>query len=199
MVQNKDASFKFISENHLKELLEILKFDIGIDISLDDIEVLTTELVSVEPSLMRPDYIIKIGNVIFMIEFESHHVTTKKKKLFKLYVSTFDFKKNDKNNQIIFLVISTIEKSKMAEYNLNDWDSFKFPILSLRDLDKEEIINTIETKIENEDTCTNKELLELAITPILEKDRESIIAQFHQTKDIMSRIKFPDEEIKTSA
>lgn len=192
MVQSKDASFKFISEDHLKELLEI-------DIDPAEVEVLTTEMVAIEPSLMRPDYIIKIRNIIFMIEFESSHVGTTKKKLFKLYVSAYDYKHNDDNDKIIFLVISTKENSKFVEYKVNDWDSFGFPILSLKDLEKEEIINNIETKIENNDTYTDRELLELAITPILEGDRESIINQFHETKEIMSRVEFPDEEIKNSA
>lgn len=199
MVQSKDASFKFISESHLKELLEIVKFDLGIEINPEEVEVLTSEMVAIEPSLMRPDYIIKIRNIIFMIEFESSYVGTKKKKLFKLYISAYDYKKNDENNKIIFLVISTKEKSKMAEYWTNDWDSFRFPILSLEGLDKEEIINNIEEKIENKDTFTDRELLELAITPILEDDRQSIINQFYETKDIMARIDFPNEEIKTSA
>ena len=171
----------------------------GFDINPEEVEVLTSETVAIEPSLMRPDYIIKIGNIIIMIEFESSHVGTKKKKLFKLYISSYDYKKNDDNNQIIFLVISTKEKSKMAEYSINDWDSFKFPILSLQDLDKSEIINNIKTKIRNNGTYTNRELLELAITPILEDDRQSIINQFRETKEIMACIDYPNEEIKTSA
>ena len=200
MVQSKDASFKFISQDNLKELLDIVKFDLGIEINPEEVEVLTSETVAIEPSLMRPDYIIKFGNIIIiMIEFESSHVTTKKKKLFKLYIASYDYKKNDDNDQIIFLVISTKEKSKMAEYSINDWDSFKFPILSLRNLKKDKIINNIETKIKNNDTYTNRELLELAITPILEDDRQSIINQFRETKEIMARVDYPNEEIKTSA
>ena len=199
MVQSKDASFKFISQDNLKELLDIVKFDLGIEIDPEEVEVLTSETVAIELSLMRPDYIIKFGNIIIMIEFESSHVTTKKKKLFKLYIASYDYKKNDDNNQIIFLVISTKEKSKMAEYSINDWDSFKFPILSLRNLKKDKIINNIKTKIKNNDTYTNRELLELAITPILEDDRQSIINQFRETKEIMARVDYPNEEIKTSA
>ena len=199
MNQSKDAAFKFISRDNLKELLDIVKFDLGIEIDPEEVEVLTSETVAIEPSLMRPDYIIKIGNFIIMIEFESSRITTKKKKLFKLYIASYDYKKNDDDNKIIFLVISTKEKSKMSEYSINDWDSFKFPILSLQDLDKEEIINNIETKIKNNDTYTNRELLELAITPILEDDRQSIINQFRETKEIMARVNYPNEEIKTSA
>ena len=168
------------------------------ELDFDDVEVLTSEEVIIDPALTRPDYIVKIGNVIFMIEFESSHVGISKKKLFKLYVSSFDYHNNHENNQIVFFVISTKEKSKMASYDLNDWDSFKFPIIFLKDLDKEKIINTIETKIENKDSFTDEELLELGLTPILEDDKESIINQFHETTEIMSRVPFPNEEIKNS-
>ncbi len=61
-----------------------------------------------------------------------------------------------------------------------------------------EIINNIETKIENNETFTNKELLELALTPILESEKEYVIDQFYQTINILSRISFPTDEIKNS-
>jgi len=198
MVQNKDASFKFISKDHLKELFDILDFHLDFDIDPLDVEVLPTEVVAIEPSLVRPDYIIRIKNIIFMMEFESSHVGLKKKKLFKLYIASYDYKNNDENDSIIFFVVSTKEKSKMAEYSINDWDSFKFPIISLRELDKEKIINNIETKMDNKDTFTNRELIELALTPILEKDKENVIDQFYETKEIMSKIHYPTDEIKTS-
>ncbi len=58
MVQNKDASFKFISKSHLKELFDILDFHLDFDIDPLDVEVLPTEVVVIEPSLVRSDYII---------------------------------------------------------------------------------------------------------------------------------------------
>lgn len=198
MVQSKDASFKFISKKHLQQLFEILNFHFGIDLDFSDVNVLTLEDIVIEPSLVRPDYVVKIGNIIFMVEFESSHVGIKKKKLFKLYVSSFDYNNNDDNDRIIFFVVSTKENSKMASYSINDWDSFKFPIISLKDLDKEKIINNIQTKIDNNDDFTNRDLLELALTPILENNKDEIINQFFETKDLMSEINYPSEEIKTS-
>ena len=41
MVQNKDASFKFISKDHLKELFDILDFHLDFDIDPLDVEVFT--------------------------------------------------------------------------------------------------------------------------------------------------------------
>lgn len=86
----------------------------------------------------------------------------------------------------------------MAKYDLNDWDSFTFPIISLKDMDKEEIINNIETKLKEGDEFEDEELLELAVTPILENGRDAIIRQFHETADLMEIIPYHDEEIKNS-
>ncbi len=47
-----------------------------------------------------------------MMEFESSHVGLKKKKLFKLYIAAYDYKNNDKNDNIIFFVVSTKRKIK---------------------------------------------------------------------------------------
>ena len=114
MVQSKDASLKFISKKHLKKLFEILNVEFNMEIDLSDVEVLSTEEIVIEPSLIRPDYVFRISDVIFMLEFESSHVGTKKKKLFKLYIAAYDYKNNDENNRIVFFVVSTKENSKMA-------------------------------------------------------------------------------------
>ena len=198
MVQSKDASFKYISKEHLMELFDILNVEFGVDLDFSNVEVLTSEEVIIKPSLIRPDYIVKIGNTIFMIEFESSYVGRKKKKLFKLYVAAFDYKNNEDDNEIIFFVVSTKEKSKMANYRLNDWDNFNFPIVSLKDLDKEKIINNIEMKIKDNDDFTNRDLLELALTPILEENHDKIVNQFYETKDLIGEIDFPNIEIKES-
>ena len=198
MVQSKDASFKYISKEHLIELFDILNVEFGVDLDFSNVEVLTSEEVIIKPSLIRPDYIVKIGNTIFMIEFESSYVGRKKKKLFKLYVAAFDYKNNEDDNEIIFFVVSTKEKSKMANYRLNDWDNFNFPIVSLKDLDKEKIINNIEMKIKDNDDFTNRDLLELALTPILEENHDKIVNQFYETKDLIGEIDFPNIEIKES-
>lgn len=168
------------------------------ELDFSNVCVLHTEEVVIGPSLIRPDYVFKVGDVIFMMEFESSHVGTKKKKLFKLYIASYDYKNNDDNNKIVFLVLSTKESSKMANYSVNDWDSFNFPIISLKELDKGKIINNIETKLKDNIQFNDRELLELALTPILEKDRDSIVRQFFETADLLSKIRFPSDEIKCS-
>lgn len=86
----------------------------------------------------------------------------------------------------------------MAEYGINDWDNFKFPILSLDDLNLNEIINTTKSKIKKQEIFTDTELIELAITPILPKGRDNIIKQFYETADLISEIEFHDNDIKNS-
>lgn len=86
----------------------------------------------------------------------------------------------------------------MAEYRINDWDNFKFPILSLDNLDLKEIIYNTKSKIKNKEPFSDRELVELAVTPILPKGKENIINQFFETADLISEIDFANNEIKNS-
>lgn len=144
MSQGQDMTLKYISKDYLKKLISILPKDIDIEIDeTTEIEVLTEEQISIEPSLYRPDLIVRIGNVILMIEFQSTFVGRLNKKRFKVYISNFDLKKNIENRKIIFVVISTAEYSKIAKYSINEWDTFQFPIISLFEINEREIISNI--------------------------------------------------------
>lgn len=196
MPLGKDTTFKVIGKDFLKLFLEILGFEIDIDYS--QMEELTGELILLEGEVKKPDAIFSDNKVVLMLEYQSKKIETKDKKRFKVYVSVWDFQKNDDDKKIIFAVISAAEKSGMAEYKVNDWDIFKFPVLSLKDLDLTEIINTVETKIKKQEAFTDRELIELAITPILPDKRHDIINQFFKTAELISRITFPNEDIKNS-
>lgn len=81
MAQEQDMTLKYISGDYLKKLISMLPKDINIEIDeTTEIEVLTEEQISIEPSLYRPDLIVRIGNVILMVEFESTFVGRIKKK-----------------------------------------------------------------------------------------------------------------------
>jgi len=192
----KDTTFKVIGKDFLKKFLEIFGFEIEIDFS--QIEELTGELVLLEGEVKKPDAIFADGKVVLMIEYQSTKIKTEDKKRFKVYVSVWDLQKNKDDKKIIFAVISTADESGMAEYKINDWDVFKFPVLSLKDLDLGEIINNTETKIKNKEAFSEKELIELAITPVLPSTREEIISQFFKTADLISQIEFPSNELKNS-
>ena len=192
----KDTTFKVIGKDFLKKFLEIFGFEIEIDFS--QIEELTGELVLLEGEVKKPDAIFADGKVVLMIEYQSTKIKTEDKKRFKVYVSVWDLQKNKDDKKIIFAVISTADESGMAEYKINDWDVFKFPVLSLKDLDLGQIINNTETKIKNKEAFSEKELIELAITPVLPSTREEIISQFFKTADLISQIEFPSNELKNS-
>ena len=196
MVESKDRTLKYISVNFLAVLLGFLNF--GIDFDLTDVEDLTDELIILESQLKKPDRIIRLGNIILMIEFQSTHVTTKYKKKFKLYVSSFDFLKNYNDNEIIFCVLSTKEKSKWVKYSSGPWDEFVFPIFSFNDLDLNKILNNIESKIKFNEEFTVEELVNLAITPLIPERKEDIIEQFYKTADLISKINFTDFEMRDS-
>ena len=173
-----------------------------IDINIDEnseIEVLTEEQISIEPSLYKPDLIVRIGDVILMIEFQSTIVGILDKKRFKVYISNYDLKRNIKNRKIIFLVISTAEYSKTAKHKINDWDIFVFPIISFLDIDKREIISNIKEKIKKQEDINDDEIIRLVMTSIMVKGRENIIKQFKEIATLMNEINYKTEKIKESA
>lgn len=163
-----------------------------------EIEILTEEQIAIEPSLHRPDFIARINDIILMLEFQSTPVRTKDKKRFKAYISNFDVKRNPENRKIIFAVISTAEHSKFAKYQINDWDTFIFPIISLLNIDEREIISNIKQKIIKQEKFTDSELIELALTPIMVQGRENIIHQFEETAALMNKIDYTTRKIKES-
>lgn len=196
MGQEKDKTLKFITEEQLEIIISLLPYDLEID--LDEVEILSEELTVVDAYQVRPDITVKTDNLIIMIEFESSKVDIKNAKRFKLYVTSYDYKKNDENKPIYFGVISTAEDSKWMDYSLNNWDRFKFPIVSLRDLDLEKILNRTKSKLKNNEEFTNRELVELALTPIMHETREEVINQFYETFDLMSMVDFPTSEVNNS-
>lgn len=57
MPQEQDQTLKLISNKHIISFLKMLDIDIDLD-DIDDseIEILTDEQISIEPSLFRPDF-----------------------------------------------------------------------------------------------------------------------------------------------
>lgn len=196
MPMAKDTTFKIIGKDFIKIFFELIGIDFKFD--FDEIEELTTELILLEGEVKKPDAIFAMGNIILMLEYQSSKLKIADKKRFKVYVSVYDLQKNKDNKEIIFAVISTVEDTKMEEYCINDWDCFKFPIFSIRDFNLDEIINNIEYKLKNNKEFSDEELVKLALTPILPQTKEEIINQFHETADLISKIDFPNNEIKNS-
>lgn len=200
MAQEQDRTFKLISKKHILSFIKIL----GIEIDLDDVddsqvEILTDEQISIEPSLYRPDFIARIGNFILMMEYQSTKLKNNENKRFKVYIANFDLKNNNDNQKIIFVVISTTEKSYFTKYCINEWDCFRFPLISLLEYDEKEIISNIKKKIDNQESFNGKDLIELSLTPLMVQGRENIIHQFEINSRLMAILDFPNHEIKESA
>ena len=100
----KDTTFKVIGKEYLEKFLKTMGLDLDLDFG--EFEEITEELVLLEGTIKKPDAIFAIGNVILMLEYQSKKLDIKDKKRFKVYVSVWDFKRNDDNKEIIFAVIS---------------------------------------------------------------------------------------------
>lgn len=66
-------------------------------------------------------------------------------------------------------VFTTAEESKKIVFDVNDDNDFVYVVISLKNHDTSEIINTINYKIENSIEITAKELILFALVPIIEK------------------------------
>ena len=133
-----------------------------------------------------------------MFEYESSFVGRPSKKRFHAYVALWDYQKNDDNSDIIFCVITTKEKSKIAEYNIGDTDSFKILIFNISDLGFEKIISNATDKIEKQKEFSVEELVELSLTALMPETREGKIKQFYELSEMMDSIIFNDNEAKIS-
>ena len=69
-------------------------------------------------------------------------------------------------------VFTTAEESKQISYHVNQFNDFKYDVISLSDYGSEEIINTINDKIEHGEEITGKELVLFSLVPIIEKEGE---------------------------
>ena len=54
------------------------------------------------------------------MEYQSTKLKNNENKRFKVYIANFDLKNNNDNQKIIFVVISTAEKSYFTKYCINE-------------------------------------------------------------------------------
>lgn len=139
MAIEKDTTFKYIGKNFIKVLFDLVNMPETVDPY--QLREETEELISLRISQLKPDFVGRAGNVIVMFEFESSYVGKPSKKRFHAYVALYDYEHNDDDLDIIFCVITTKEKSKIAEYKIGDIDNFKITIFNIAELGYEEIIN----------------------------------------------------------
>jgi len=200
MTHGQDMTIKLIEEDHRPSLLKKLKIE---DIKPDaKIEPVPREMVKITPSIMRPDIIVRIGKTLIMIEHQSTKVDLDDKSRFDSYICEFSRaiikKHRGKIDEIHFYILSTAEETKTVIYHRLDGVNVPLKIVSLADSNKEEIINSIKQKHENNESFSDGELIDFALTPLMETGREKITEQFKKNYNLIINLNYPNEEIKNT-
>ena len=164
-----DKLFKNINNKDAKLLLEI------IDVGTVKVKIWTKELRLLDPKDYIPDIILELDFENLIIELQSTKVDDDFSKRALTYVAIAN---RDKDNDKIvnLIVLTTAEESKTIHYEFSDDSVFTFRIVTLKDLDADEIINTVEPKIRKGLEIEGKELVFYALIPmIVDRDMEKYI------------------------
>ena len=139
---SEDKIFKNIAEEDARILLEI------IDVESVKVKIWTKELRLLDPKDYVPDLILELDfeNKIFEMQSTPVDEDFSKRGLTYVAVANQD-KENDKPVNLV--VLSSAEESKTIKYQFNDDSVFGYRVVNLKDLDGENIIDTVEPKIEN--------------------------------------------------
>ncbi len=204
---HEDVIFKCQGQEYGQELIEIIKIKGKI------VEVHQTEYGIVDPKMYKPDMVFELEDKIIILEFQSTYVDISDKRRFRLYSALFDQIQNKSQKDIEVHVLSTVEAEKTKCYRINPDSSFPIYIHSLKSYDGDEFINTMKTKIANNQQLSEKELLlislicfmktengvedcilnsAIVITNIPDLDKD--IAQFVKGVVLMLCEKFVDDE-----
>ncbi len=127
------------------------------------VEVHQTEYSIIDPKMYKPDMVFELEDKIVIIEFQSTYVDISDKKRFRLYSALFDQIKNKSQKDIEVHVLSTVELEKTKWYKINPDSSFQIYIHSLKNRDGDEFLNSMKTKIANNQQLSEKELLLISL------------------------------------
>ena len=184
-----DMIFKNVNDDDVRLFLEIL------GINSKNVKIMTQELRQLDPTTFVPDIILELDDEIRIIELQSVKVGKRHHKRFHVYVALADYKFDKIGKKIALSVFSTAEESKKVVFKVNDDNEFVYDVISLKNYDAGEIINTIKNKIENELEISSKELILFALVPIIEKSGdvdhyvEYVVNTLLDLKDLGSSIK----------
>ena len=203
MHHDEDVIIKVLNTEHKEEVIEILKEsleELGVEIDIDKINFEKFEIdyipeIPAQSTSARLDYVLEFEEIVFLIEHQSRNMRKKDDIRFNFYNAIYNHKMNDKNKEVIFIVFSTSEKkSYIRKYKPNILSSFKMIVFSFKELDSEEIIKNITYLMDNKKEIPRKEILKLAISPLVDykKGEESKI---EETFDLINQIPL-DESYK---
>ena len=184
---SEDKIWKNISNQDAKILLEIL------DVETAKVKIWTKELRLFDPKDYVPDVILELDFENLIIELQSTTVDEEFSKRGLTYVAVGNRAK-DNDKEINLIVLTTAEESKTVRYNFNRNSVFVYNVVNLRDLDAEEIMDTVEPKIKKGLKIDAKELILYALVPMIKgKDMEKyikrIVHNLLQVTDISEAIK----------
>ncbi len=154
---HEDMIFKRNGQKYGQELINILNIKGKI------IKVHQTEYGIIDPKMYKPDLVFELEDRIIILEFQSSYIDIKDEKRFRFYSALLDQIKNKSNKYIEVHVMSTIEKEKRKCYKISEESRFPIYIHSLKNLDGDEFLNTMKTKIKNNQKLTKKELLLISL------------------------------------
>ena len=113
--------------------------------------------------MYKPDLIMELEDRIIIFEFQSTRVNTKDKRRFRFYSALFDHIKIKSKKPIEVHVLSTVEKEQTKWYNVNSEACFPIYIHSLKNIDGDELLNRMNTKIGTNQKLTTKDLLMISL------------------------------------
>lgn len=188
---SEDQLFKYATKEDGFGLLKLLKESNAnikeIDFKSENLTYNPTELVELDSKIYKTDMILELDHLIVLTEFQSTIVKTPDEKRYRLYTALVDYAKRN-NKPIILIVISTAEKTKINEYNINKDCVFTIPIVSLKDFDGDKIINNIENKIKNNQKITRHEMLNLALAPFM-SSKKPLNKQIEKTVKTLDEVR----------
>ena len=158
-----DMIFKDVNEEDARIFLDILGK------KSKKVKIMTTELRQLDPTTFVPDIILELDDEILIIELQSTKVGKRHHQRFHIYVAISDYKFDSIKKEVNLCVFTTAEESKKITYSVNKDNDFTYEVISLSDYDSDEIINTINDKVNDNAEISGKELILFALVPIIEK------------------------------
>ena len=187
---SEDKIFKNINNEDARMLLEIL------NVNTVNVKIWTKELRLLDPKDYIPDIILELDFENLIIELQSTQVDLNFSRRALTYVAVANRNK-DNDKQVTLIVLTTAEMSKTIEYHFNENGIFMFDIINLKDLNSDEIINTVENKINENLPIDKNELIQYSLIPmIIGKDMEKYIKRVVHN---LLQIKNASESIKNLA
>ena len=176
-----DMLFKNVSDEDASILLEILGK------KSKRTKVWTKELRHIDPTNYKPDLILDLDDENLIVEFQSTEVGNDFSRRAHSYVALTDqHKKNDK--EVNLSVLSTAEDSKIVEYKYNRLNVFKYEVHGLNNLDSEEIINNVKTKLKYNEPLDGRDIILLSLVPLSKKGK-NIVEYIYRVIKILFNLK----------